>query len=394
MPTAYSSIALDLSETLPETTRLVVIHPNYAQLWQILNRYLFAEGTVYVRLSATESTVEVLLTQIHAAAQTQLEGGVLLTLVLDECDQLPLDVLTTLISAIHQQFLAGSDTRLILTSRVLPLEALNGVSDRASIQMIPQDEQLLLCDYIHRDEARPHLLEVQAFGNGHVVVNGKELTQWDGILPRLLFFYIVDRGMVTRNDIFNVFWPNLSVREATNVFHVTKRKVSEILSTDLTLFSSGYYHVAPNLELRYDVAEFTGLIHSSEVATLDEAARLLTRAILLYQGSFLKTVNLPWAENRRSGLRQMYSDALTKLASIAQEQAYQREAIGYYIRSLVITPEHPDHMQKIMRLYGELGLYREALESFEEYRLWLEHQHGLAPAHLLQGLAAEYRIRV
>ena len=40
--------------------------------------------------------------------------------------------------------------------------------------------------------------------------------------------------MVTRDEIFETFWPGLPTKEATNVFHVTKRKISERLGYELT----------------------------------------------------------------------------------------------------------------------------------------------------------------
>ena len=72
--------------------------------------------------------------------------------------------------------------------------------------------------------------------------------------------------MVTRAEIFQTFWPNLTTREATNVFHVTKRKISEVLGTELTVYGSSFYHISPQIQLSYDVSLFNQLVQDSDTA--------------------------------------------------------------------------------------------------------------------------------
>ncbi|MFQ3674014.1 MAG: hypothetical protein SNJ83_10505, partial [Aggregatilineales bacterium] len=76
---------------------------------------------------------------------------------------------------------------------------------------------------IYTDDRPPKpQLEVYAFGQGLALINGHEMVNWDGALPRQMFYYFLDHPLVTRDEIFKVFWPQLPVKEATNVFHVTK----------------------------------------------------------------------------------------------------------------------------------------------------------------------------
>src|SRR5690606_35142968 len=149
---------------------------------------------------------------------------------------------------------------------------------------------------------------------GRVLLNGKSVDNWDGVLPRSLFFYMVDRGMTTRNEIFDTFWPNLSTREATNVFHVTKRKISEVLGLDLTTYWSGFYRISPNIELSYDVVLFTELVQNSAISSGEDAITKLNSAIELYQGQFLYGMDMNWTYHRRSELNEDYSDAIATLA--------------------------------------------------------------------------------
>src|SRR5258708_19714094 len=85
-------------------------------------------------------------------------------------------------------------------------------------------------------------LEVYGFGGGHVFVDGVPLDTWDGPLPRNLFFYFIDHPMVTRDEIFETFWPGLPIKEPTNVFHPTKPKPTAPLSYALPSYSPRFYH--------------------------------------------------------------------------------------------------------------------------------------------------------
>ncbi len=103
--------------------------------------------------------------------------------------------------------------------------------------------------------------------------------------------------MVTRAEIFETFWPNLNTREATNVFHVTKRKISEVLGTELTVYGSGFYHISPKIQLSYDVSLFNQLVQDSDSPTADTTA--LRQALALYRGDYLISISMDWVVKRR-----------------------------------------------------------------------------------------------
>jgi hypothetical protein len=143
------------------------------------------------------------------------------------------------------------------------------------------------------ENPRPQL-EVYALGRGHALVNGAQITNWDGALPRNLFFYFLDRPLVTRDEIFETFWPELSVKEATNVFHVTKRKISERISMkvntpgsyELTQYNGGFYLPSEKIVRHYDVADFQEAIERALVARDErEEETLLRRAINSYKAT-------------------------------------------------------------------------------------------------------------
>ena len=221
--------------------RLIVAHPNYIQQHLVFSELMDDESSVYLRLDGRNLTQAQMEQQLEAALQAQQavdRVGQIRQMVLDECDCAHPDALHAFIGGLLDQLENG---RIVLFTRYPPHGLLSNPALREQMAFVPVDESLMLWDYARRQGTdKQVLLEVRALGNGHVLLDGREVEDWDGLLPRSLFFYLVDKGMTTRNDIFDTFWPTLSVREATNVFHVTKRKISEVLGTDLTVYWSGF----------------------------------------------------------------------------------------------------------------------------------------------------------
>jgi DNA-binding SARP family transcriptional activator len=251
----------------------------------------------------------------------------------------------------------------------------------------------MLHDYAKRDTSRK-LVEVRTFGNGAIHVNGRELDKWNGILPRLLFFYLADQGMATRDDIFTTFWSNQSIKDATNVFHVTKRKITSKLNEPLTQFEAGYYHISPNIDLSYDAALFSTAIENSTTRSDDEAVRLLETAVNLYRAPFLSTENDPnhsWIIQRRDALNKQLGEAFTMLADRKLSLGDHEQALNYYLNALRILTHHEDIVIKAMKLYHMMGQTADALNLYR----WLEHNlqtdYGIAPSINLQTLAETMR---
>jgi len=283
--------------------------------------------------------------------------------------------------------------QIILGGRALPTSLVQDDSIRDKVELFPVDPESMLLDYVNQPHDRA-LLEVYGLGPGHVLVNGRRVEQWDGILPRALFFYFIDRGMVTRNEIFQTFWPTLNIREATNVFHVTKRKISEILGFDLTVYWSGFYRISPDVDLHYDVVKMAEHVQNSAVMNDVEATSTLQSAIYIYRGTFLSTLDMEWAVNRREQIRLTYADALATLARLRDAQGEQHEALGLYLRAAATQPHREDLARAIMTLYDKLGEHERALTVFQSLTKDLKSRLNVSPDRRTIELADQIKARM
>lgn len=369
---------------LPPEKRVVFIHPNFRAQHFVLN--YIPENSVYIRLEGHGLGDDQLRRHYEEATQRQnakSDRGATHYLVLDEGDRaLP----RALMQFVRQVLQSGAVGRVIVLSRVLPEGLMDDDDLRGQSSFLPAETRQMLWDYGQGNV--DILLEVRAFGEGRVHLNGRSVESWDGALPRSLFFYLVDRGMVTRAEIFETFWPSLSTREATNVFHVTKRKISEVLGTELTVYGSSFYHISPQIQLSYDVSLFNQLVQDSDSGDRGDGD-LLRQALALYRGDYLMSLKLPWVVNRRDSLQQSACDALIALGRICETTGDTREALGYYLRALHLRAEREDSAYAAMRLYRDLGMPQDALLTYQRLEKTLRAKLGVAPSSQLQQLAAQ-----
>lgn len=389
MPVLSQELAIEQFEALEPDAKLIILQPNFVQQHTALGAILREPDSVYVRLDGNNLSAEEVHRLIEQSCASQAGGlASVSTLVLDEFDRVDPASLETYLPELIFKHMNG---RVVLVGRQVPKVALDDERLRSHTRFIPAERTLMLWDYARHNAEGKTLLEVRALGAGRVQLNGKPVDSWDGVLPRSLFFYLVDRGMTTRSDIFETFWPNLSTREATNVFHVTKRKISEVLGIDLTVYWSGFYHIAPEIELSYDAALFNEAVQESAVVSTDEAVVLLRRALALYRGDFLRSIEMPWVQRRREELRQTYGEALVALARSTERQGEMHRALGFYLRAATTNRQREDLAHHIMRLYRTLGMHQDALLVYDRLEQQLKNSLGVTPGPTLQGLAETIR---
>lgn len=314
-------------------------------------------------------------------------------LFLDELDRVPQD-------AIFREFVTGlvnnlaDNAQLAVNSRVLTYEPwINWVNDDTAVVLGIEHRRSNLM-FTKEDAPKPQL-EVYAFGRGHALTNGREIRNWDGALPRNLFFYFIDNPLVTRNQIFDIFWPKLSVKDATNVFHVTKRKITERISMnvddddnyELTEYSVGFYLASNKVVRHYDVFDFEEAV---EGALMSEDAHereiLFSHAIDIYKAPFLHTVDLPWVKARREQLQEMYAEALIGMARLQANKEEWELALGFFTRALKEAPQREDIHRDVMQIYLNLGQADDAKAQYKVLKDHLKKTVGVPPSSESQAL--------
>ncbi len=296
---------------------IAIIYPRHRSRGALVSMFLehYEQNIIYYGLGKDDSTLTAWLTnmvdadvfphnfgkQTRAALQQRAQpedlaaafgadlstlGSKLFVLFLDTFDNLS-------VSKAESRFFRAlpakmpSQVRIVINARLLDLQPWNDLVLGGEAVVVGTDEAM--DGGIYGDDPKRGQLEVLALSGGHVYMDGRPVISWDGSLPQHLFYYFVDHPMVTRDEIFAVFWPKMSVKEATNVFHVTKRKISERLGHELTNYSGGFYIHSPKLTIHYDAHIFESSVNQAVEDEANAPAHWY-HAVQLYRSDFLPYV--------------------------------------------------------------------------------------------------------
>lgn len=300
-------------------------------------------------------------------------------LVLDNFDYLPhLNDVTAFIYRLADKMPGGF--RLVINGRELSHQAWAKLVKSGSATVLGDSLTLDGGIYSKDGVSHPHL-EVYGFTGGSVFVNGLPLTTWDGPLPRNLFYFFVDHPMITRDEIFEAFWPELPTKEATNVFHVTKRKISERLGYELTAYSGGFYRPSGQMDVHYDVQRFESRVQEGSLTEKPgNPIRMWYDAILLYRSPFLYGLEMPWIQKRREELRMAYVEALVGVARIYKSLKEFERAVSYYLRALREVPSREDIHRDVMSIYDLIGQKQKAMEQYRLLEETLKRTLNITPS--------------
>lgn len=365
------------------------MHDLNQQLGEILDGF----GKNLSKLKADDSAQEIAKAFTKDLGKIKSERVVLF---IDELDHLKFDhTFNTFIQAVVE--LLPANVQLAFSSRLLNHQPWYNFIVSGDAVVLGTEFRKNDIMFTVEDEIKPQVT-VYGFGRGHAFVNGEEITTWDGALPRNLFFYFIDNHLVTRDDIFSTFWPNLSVKEATNVFHVTKRKISERITMklsdeddeanyELTLYSAGFYMPSDKIVRHYDVADFVEAMEQAVTSEDErERERLYRHAVDLYKAPFLETIKMGWVEERRNYLRQLQTQALVGLGRISRNRGNIDEALGFYTRAAKEAPEREDTHREIMLIYAEKGMKSDAKKQYDSLKKILKENFGITPSPELQSI--------
>src|SRR5690606_30122962 len=119
-------------------------------------------------------------------------------------------------------------------------------------------------------------------------------------------------GPVSREDINLEFWPDSSSSRSRSRFHTTLYRARHALGENFILFQDDYYQLNPETEIWCDAQEVESLTTQARLLSPRDARAfdLWRKAVELYKGDFLTSVDRDWAIERRELLHEAYIEAL------------------------------------------------------------------------------------
>jgi ATP/maltotriose-dependent transcriptional regulator MalT/DNA-binding SARP family transcriptional activator len=226
-------------------------------------------------------------------------------------------------------------------------------------------------------------IQVAGFGGGIVRLDGEVIrtTKWHSVGARAMFFFILERKEVTKEEIALEFWPDFSPGKVNSNFHATLWRVRNALGgKHMIQFKGNTYMLNPEVNLHYDVIQFEGLLVRLRNDLSDIERRALLRQIVeLYQGDFLVKIDMTWADQKRGELLNDFLHALSQLAKIETERGNFHEALEMYEKLISRDPYQDSfHLGKIQNLVG-LDNVNGARRHYASYLELLTKELGIEP---------------
>jgi LuxR family transcriptional regulator, maltose regulon positive regulatory protein len=234
-------------------------------------------------------------------------------------------------------------------------------------------------------------LRVLTLGQENIQRDGMPIlpSEWRASSARELFYYLLFIGPRDRDIISLDFWPESASRRVRSSFHTTLYRARQALGENAIVFQDGLYRINPDLDVWCDAQEFEDLVHRARYMPSRDARTedLWRRAVDLYQGDFLLSLDTDWILSRREALRESYLDALTGLGECTRIRGDHREAIGMFRRALQVDPYREDIHRMIMICYAEKGEKNRIPAYLRELQGFLQDELAVDPSPETRALA-------
>jgi DNA-binding SARP family transcriptional activator len=206
--------------------------------------------------------------------------------------------------------------------------------------------------------ATTYSLRILSLGQERVFCDGEPINAISlRRIGRDLFFYLLFVGPDSWEALGLIFWPDSTPRRVRSNFHTTMHRARQILGDNVIVVHDRIYGINPEVEIWCDALEMEKLVQQARLLPARDARTedLWRRAVNLYRGEFLPSIDAEWAMSRRETLRELYIEALLGLAGCARARSDFRQALDTYKRAADLEPYREDIHQAIMTCYADKG---------------------------------------
>ena len=246
----------------------------------------------------------------------------------------------------------------------------------------------------------PPPLEVSSLGEFSIKRSGEVLPICKSNKATAIFRYLLTCPgyRVHKEELMELFWPDMCLREATHNLHVAISTLRHNLSWKLVprsweyiVHDRGYYLVNAAARLEDQCKCFEDLCNRGkwlvQQGQLQQAEQVCEFAVQTYQGDYyVYNCDYPWALVERERLLRVYLETLDRLGGMLLAQQLYQAAISCYERILQRDSYREDAHYKLMHCFWQLGNRSEALKQYERCVEILSKELLLRPAQEIERL--------
>lgn len=227
-------------------------------------------------------------------------------------------------------------------------------------------------------------LKIHALGTPQVLKDGTPVgkREWQTSAAEELFFYLLAHpDGQPREQITDVFWPDLPPARAKSTFHSTVYRLRRATHMEILTFdrSSGTYGLNPEMHHWYDVENFEKLLKVA-LGNGESRVEALRQAIALYHGEYLEGFYSDWCLSKRRTLEEQYINALSELAHWCTDKGSYDEALELCEKTLQKDSYREEMYRLMMKCYSLLGQPLRITQVYQCCATVLGEELGMEPA--------------
>ena len=230
----------------------------------------------------------------------------------------------------------------------------------------------------------PATISVRTFGALEIRSQNRVLTisDWMSQTARDLFLIFLANPMgLTKGEIGLLLWPESSSSELKLRFKNAIYRMRHAIGSDVVLFQDNIYLFNRAVEHEYDVENFVSAIKKAGEETQNaKKIKALSRAISLYQGHYLPTLDAEWVITDRERYQTMFTSAAEELALLYLEQRSLDEAFDCAQKALNFNPYYEPLHRILMQVFAARGDRPSVLRQFEKCQNLLLNEIGAPPS--------------
>ncbi len=227
-----------------------------------------------------------------------------------------------------------------------------------------------------------YTLRIWTLGQESIVRDVEHIPVAEWTTAREVFLYLLFNGRQSRERISLVFWPENSTRRVRSNFHTTLYRIRQALGENVITFQDGLYLVNPDLDLWCDATQFEQLTVQARLLSSGDAHTedMLRRAVELYRGEFLPSLDAEWVVPRRESLQEAYIEALISLGKCKRARHDNKGALEALRQALEVDPYREDAHRCIMECYFDLGEKKRIVDHLQGLRIRLRKDLAIEPS--------------
>ncbi|MBZ0294467.1 MAG: tetratricopeptide repeat protein, partial [Anaerolineae bacterium] len=262
-------------------------------------------------------------------------------------------------------------------------------SIRTSLEKLQRDEEM---SGSVSSESVAHSSMAHQTYSIYVHTLGTEAIECDGALvppsawranrAREFFLYLLFEGPQTRENLSLVFWPDSSPKRVRSNFHTTLYRARQALGENVVVFENDRYRTNPHIDIVCDALQMEDYVRQARLLQpIDARAEdLYQRALKLYRGELLASLDASWVDTYRYRLFEIYIEALLGAGQCARARKDYKAALSIYRRGLENDPYREGIHRALFLCYADLGETYQLLTHFHKMKETFKADLGISPS--------------